>query len=250
MNISIEVRAELLKSVGSIARRMPEVLPHLKGAARWLTFYEPPRAGLAVKTVDYYRSALEGLIRDLYNHNIEFDFLDKLAGLASSQINEAVSFAWEDSGIGGDLPAYLGQMAIGMFANEYEFATRLYNDVLEARDNDEPIDALLARADLWANRFNDAYNAAVSLIAEHMGTKLRWEFGDTEHCETCLHLNGIVTYANVWNDCHVHPQAPPNDKLECGGWRCQCRLVQTDDRATPSARDRILGIVYSAVGTK
>lgn len=49
-------------------------------------------------------------------------------------------------------------------------------------------------------------------------------------------LNGIVAYAREWNEYGIHPQSPPNDLLECGGWRCQCRLVSTAKRVTPKAK--------------
>lgn len=99
------------------------------------------------------------------------------------------------------------------------------------------------RLDLWANRYNDVYNIAISRSADEK-TKEIWVFGDTDHCTSCEKLNGIVAYHREWVEYGLQPQNPPNDKLECGGWRCQCQLVPTDQRVTPKAkRLRILAEV-------
>jgi hypothetical protein len=66
--------------------------------------------------------------------------------------------------------------------------------------------------------------------------KFKWVLGPTEHCTTCAKLEGLVKRGSWWRD-NVLPQNPPNEKLECGGWRCQCNLEATDQRVsrrTPS----------------
>lgn len=46
-----------------------------------------------------------------------------------------------------------------------------------------------------------------------------------EHCSDCAKLNGTVLTANEWKRTGIEPQSPA---LQCGGWRCGCRLQQTD----------------------
>ena len=113
-------------------------------------------------------------------------------------------------------------------------------DVMVARiqwHDEEHINAFINRAEIWANRYNDVVNRSIVVTKEQ---KLLWVFGDTDHCTTCEQLNGIVALSSIWEDLGVHPQNPPNDKLECGGWRCQCTLIPTANRQTYGARDAIM----------
>lgn len=97
-------------------------------------------------------------------------------------------------------------------------------------DHDKPsgtkIEVVLARADLWANRYNDVYNQALT----HFGAdeKLEWAYGKTEHCVTCNALNGWVKRASFWqkfyDETGIRPQA---EALACHGYRCQCKLRPT-----------------------
>ena len=59
---------------------------------------------------------------------------------------------------------------------------------------------------------------------------LVWRLGRTEqHCSTCFALNGTVASATDWVISGIRPQAAPNARLECGGWRCDCSLDVTDE---------------------
>lgn len=87
----------------------------------------------------------------------------------------------------------------------------------------------LARGETWVTTWRTAYAKAQAMACGNR--KLEWMLGDAEHCSSCLKLAGKVKRANYWRD-HVLPQNPPNDQLECGGWRCQCRLVPTDAPAS------------------
>jgi hypothetical protein len=82
------------------------------------------------------------------------------------------------------------------------------------------------RLDLWIARFADMQNRAKLILGKD--TKFEWVYGDTEHCDTCQMLNGFVKRASFWNKYGVHPGQPPNPKLQCGGWRCQCQLNPTE----------------------
>ena len=70
-----------------------------------------------------------------------------------------------------------------------------------------------------------------------------WVYGETEHCETCRQLNGIVARATEWQRIGVRPQNAPNGLLDCGGWNCQCAINPTTQRRTPGAYDKIIGII-------
>lgn len=56
--------------------------------------------------------------------------------------------------------------------------------------------------------------------------RYRWQLGATEqHCETCLKLSGKVLTASEWRAAGIAPQSRD---LDCGGWNCDCVLIETD----------------------
>jgi len=99
-----------------------------------------------------------------------------------------------------------------------------------------------SRVDLWVSRYEDTKNEAILFYSEK-GQRLRWVYGDTQHCETCAQLNGIVAFASEWETAGVQPQSPPNELLECQGWHCACTLEPTDDRRSADALTRILDAI-------
>lgn len=186
---------------------------------------------------------ITSLVRSLYNETITApQFVDSMAALISRQITLAYRAAWKDEGTGGAMPDYLATASEDAILYQFDFVDKFARDIVDARIDEKPIDGLLARVPLWANRYDESYNAAMLLISEQSGGKLVWVYGDTDHCETCMGLNGIVAYASEWSEAGVQPQNAPNDSLECGGWRCQCRLEPTTARRTPKAIDKILRI--------
>ena len=85
--------------------------------------------------------------------------------------------------------------------------------------------SVYGRLDTWINRYRDLTNRAKAMACADM--KAEWTLGPTEHCPTCAKLAGKVKRMSYWQ-AHVMPQQPPNPNLECGGWNCQCVLVETD----------------------
>lgn len=205
------------------------------------------RAALEVdntKTYDYFLQQLEGLIEGVYDGNLGGEFIDIMANLISGQLTQAFEQAWADEEGDGDLPDYLTGPLEEMILGQFDHVDQLYRDVVDARVDEQPIDALLARAALWANQWTSAYNEAVRLITLENGGNLEWVEGDTQDkCETCLALNGIVAPASVWDELGVHPQGFPNDVLACKGGHCDCKLEPTDKRKSPKAYDLILAAV-------
>jgi hypothetical protein len=79
------------------------------------------------------------------------------------------------------------------------------------------------------------------MVTAGVGAKLQWVYGDTDHCETCLSLNGLVAYASEWAASPYHPQQPPNDYLDCGGWKCKCKLEPTNKKRSKNIAE-VLGL--------
>jgi hypothetical protein len=197
-----------------------------------------------LKTYDYFLSTLTRMITAVYNGNMGGDFIDVMANLISGQLTQAFNQAWKDEENEGDLPDYLTGPLEEMILSEYDHVDGLYKDTVDARVDKTPIDPLLVRAAMWANRWTDAYNTAVALITKEQGGNMIWKLGETEqHCPECASLNGITARASEWDQLGVHPQQPPNEILTCGGWQCDCSLESTDKRRSPKAYNTIMNII-------
>lgn len=51
-----------------------------------------------------------------------------------------------------------------------------------------------------------------------------WYVGDTEHCSTCLGQDRQTRPRSEWLALAVRGVEPQGRGLECGGWKCQCRI--------------------------
>lgn len=227
--------------ITSIIRRavdlVPDVKPHLSDKARF-HLYQP-----AYKTYDYMLRQIEGLVNGVYSGNIAGQFIDTMANLISGQLTQAYQQAWKDEGDEGEFPAYLSDSLEAMILNQYDFVDGYYRAIVDARIDGTPIAPLLSRVQLWAQRWTEAYNEAVRLITKENGGNLIWIYGDTDHCDTCMNLNGIVMSAKEWDTLGVKPQSAPNNKLICKGWKCQCRLEPTEKKRSPGAYGRVEEII-------
>lgn len=216
--------------VSAAVYAVPSVITHL-GAG----FY---------KTYDYMLGVITHSVTSVYNGFMGGEFVDILQSLITGQLTQAFRQAWEDSGQTSFLlPPYLQSALDGMIqeATTFEYIYGYYTDIVDARLDGTPLQPLLARAQLWANRYNEAYNLAMSLIERENGGKLKWMLGATEqHCVTCAALDGIVAFAAEWEMAGVRPQGAPNGALQCGGWKCDCSLAPTAERRTRKAFDRIM----------
>lgn len=84
------------------------------------------------------------------------------------------------------------------------------------------------RATMWANKSLEPIYRQGLLSADANGM-YEWVLGATEeHCKTCLRMNGQIHRLKSYDDKGITPKS---DKLECGGWRCDCGLRRTTSRA-------------------
>ena len=195
------------------------------------------------KTYDYMLGVIRHSVQSVYNGWMGGEFVDILQSLIFGQMTQAYQQAWEDDGNTSlFLPDFLQNALAENIARNtnFDYLYQYYTDIIDARVDGTPIEPLLARASLWANRYTEAYNEANTIIASYTGGKMIWQLGATEqHCDTCGALHGIVAYANEWRALGVAPQQAPNSALSCGGWRCDCQLTATNERKTRNAVSRI-----------
>ena len=206
---------------------------------------------LGVKTAAYYLQVITRLVRTLYHGDIDLlQFTQIFGDLVQAQLTKAWADGMQANGLDpttdmtDELQAQLDKIILDEKVNITDFA----DEIVQASNlTGEPLAPLLARVDMWANRYDDVVNQATIATAA-MKDKLVWVYGDTDHCSECEQLNGIVAYASEWQRAQVAPQQPPNDALTCGGWRCQCHLDPTTDRHTVNALDKIIAIALGPTG--
>lgn len=233
-----------ISTIRTAIRLYPNIEPLLKDKARWIIATSEP-----YKTYDFFLSTLQRMVTNVYENRLGGDFIDIMASLIYGQLDQAYHQAWTDEGDGTDYPQYLADSFEEMYLGQYDFVDQFYRDIVDARIDQAPIEPLLQRITLWVNRWNEAYNEALRLIAADNGDNMIWQLGETEeHCPECNALNGIVARASDWESLNVHPQGAPNDKISCGGWQCGCSLTPTDKRRSPKAYDSILNIVGGQKG--
>lgn len=197
---------------------------------------------IAAKTYAYYLRTISSYVRTLYNGGSEGEFIDSMAELIPAQLTRAWNEGMRENGLDPveDMIEEWADKLEELILNEFDYVDNFAADITAAVSAGSGIDALLSRAEIWANRYNDVLNISILTTKEQ---KLKWILGATEeHCSTCSALNGIVAFASEWELSGVHPQNPPNAALECGGWRCDCSLEPTSERHTRGAWDRIMAV--------
>jgi len=175
------------------------------------------------------RSAIYGLWRGYYSR---YDFISEFTMSIQDYYRQAWYEGAAECGIRPDeLTTEERETLRRETLRDLFYVLDLASDIESgSKSNGGKLAPLYRRAELWINRYNAIRNMAKTMACQD--GKLRWEYGDTIHCSSCLKLNGRVYRASVWQKYDIHPQHP---SLECGGWRCQCRLVPTDE---PTNRGR------------
>jgi hypothetical protein len=166
--------------------------------------------------------------RDYYTGKIDDGaWLDKSLAAVTEQMGRAWREGMRSNGLGPeDMDDEMQGMLDEIITSEQDHLTNLSDLINQQRASDAGMDAINARVDTWAARYPDVVNRA-KLASSPDNQRMIWVYGDTEHCDTCLMLNDKVLTAKEWRESGYQPQSPPNPKLDCGGWRCKCKLQKT-----------------------
>ena len=193
-----------------------------------------------VKTPDFYLRVLYTWVNDLSKGEVtQNEFVDKMAELIDQQLTRAWHEGMRANELTpNDMDAELQDQLTEIITNEYMYVDQFAADIAGGKYS---LAQLQNRAAIWANRYNDVVNQA-KLATAGLKDKYEWIYGDTEHCDTCADLNGLVATAKEWEISGIKPQNPPNGNLSCGGWKCQCRLQPTTKRRSTKVLDTLLTI--------
>jgi len=100
-------------------------------------------------------------------------------------------------------------------------------EILAAGLPDNAEDIAQDHAANYARTLQGIYNEAI-MMADRSRIAI-WRLGQTEdHCETCAGLDGNEHTLGWFLDNGYIPQQRGSTTLECGGWRCDCRIEDKD----------------------
>lgn len=203
-----------------------------------------------IKTEAMFLRQLWHYALELYRGGSEFTFLNDMIAAIGSQLTKAWREGADAVGVSPDEFTLSDDAIIqGIIEDEYNQVLKLGADILADKAAGMSVsdfrNKYKPRVEMWALRYTDTVNRAKAHFGKKI--KLEWVMGETEeHCATCNRLNGMVAWADEWETAGVFPQNPPNDALECGGWRCGCRLEKTDKRRSPNALSTLLDMRVAA----
>jgi len=147
-------------------------------------------------------------------------------------VNDAFTVAfiagWADAGA-SELTDEARNAINDHISQETQFVEALFVQLKALREDDEiGMDDKLASAQAHADRYAQTL-VGVYALGKMMGAPERdgkWRLGATEqHCSTCAGLNGQVHPLSWYLENGYIPQERGSSTLECGGWNCDCTIV-------------------------
>lgn len=187
------------------------------------------------KSISQFRIGIRAAVRGLWAGQIDlFTFVDSMLSTIERRLAQAWDIGARECGISRDEMTLAELEARQDFINsQFEFLFPFGKDI-EARNRASGVGRLrehLVRSEVWINRYEQAKNQGKAMACRDK--KLKWILGVAEHCGSCLKLNGRVKRASFWQSSGVLPRVANASFLDCGGWRCQCSLIVTQDPVTP-----------------
>lgn len=194
-----------------------------------------------IKTQAYYQTSMETAVREFYRGDIDAgDFIDEMIRLIEGQLRRAWNEGMRKNELdpSKDMTDEWEGILQDAIDSELDHVLDFAQAIEDAKNPENPDDFdptgfrdFYHRVALWANRYNEIVSLA--LITTKPEERYVWILGPTEHCWTCATLAGTVAKGSDWKASGIRPQNPPNKRLECGGWNCQCSLQKTKAPLTP-----------------
>jgi hypothetical protein len=188
------------------------------------------------KDASGYTNAIRSAVRGLWTGEYDYDwFFDSMiTAIRSHQLGLPAAWA-------------TGAKECGVFPNEYTQPERValeqaivyelqwidgFAGAIEegSKANGGQLGPLMARAAIWTCRWEGVKAQAMAMACADK--KLKWVYGDTQHCSSCAKLNGKIKRASYWNERGILPRVHGADYLSCNGFRCRCVLQPTDEPAS------------------
>jgi hypothetical protein len=133
------------------------------------------------KSVSNYKARLISLVRSLYNSSDVGAFASGMTEAITDNLTQAWEFGAKQCGIAPDelTPEELAELQ-SIINNSLAYIDSLAEAILTGKLSGKTADDFMYRIDMWANRWNEAYNQARTMACGDK--KLVWVLGDTDHC--------------------------------------------------------------------
>ena len=176
----------------------------------------------AIKTTSYYDRVMWKAVRDAYSGLLTaYEFEDIMLKQISFQFRRGWLAGLRELGL-SMTPEMEAELQAAM-VEEIGYVQKLMDDIRQAAIDESGHDQFRDRVRMWAHRYDEMRNRA--LLFAGGNTLLTWEYGATEdHCTDCKEYESTTRTAIDWQKY----EAPQSRELECGGWRCDCKLVIVD----------------------
>lgn len=184
--------------------------------------------GLKKKQIDddvtEYEELLQELAEDALNDRIsQAEFLDEAGILVAQQV--LLAFLEGSEKTTNQLTDRDREVIDLQTDENLDALPQFYNDILGFEGNEEPEVNIENRVRMWGNSIFGVFTLGI-LHGIREGQHMAWVLGATDHCDTCLDLSTIVATRAEWRDSGWHTQSR---ELDCHGYRCQCRIVETEN---------------------
>lgn len=182
------------------------------------------------KSLSSYQASIRSAIRGLWAGEFTaFGFIDTMRATLERELRRGWNEGAQECGIAEN------ELTESEIQARQDFINSQFQHLLGVaafiEQNDRASGGLLGtsfrRGELWINRYEEARQRAKSMACTDK--KMKWVLGAAEHCQSCLKLSGKVKRASFWYDKRILPRVAAADYLECGGYRCQCSLEETDE---------------------
>ena len=178
---------------------------------------------LAAKTLQYYRRVFVTNVNNLYSDRVTVnEFNNTMATLIYNQLFAAWREGMVNVGLDPkkDFTQKMSNIVSQIAGEELEYLLNFSLDIIAARAN-ENLSSIMARVDMWANRYIDVVNR--SEIFCKPNDLFQWRLGATEqHCVDCAGYAGRIMTGREW----AQEKQPQSRALACSGYNCDCTLVQ------------------------
>lgn len=185
-----------------------------------------------------YRRSIRSAVHSLWDGTSDiFGFVDNMVITINRGLTRAFYDASTECGI---LPSELTMEERTRLAweinSEINYVIDFGNAIIDgSKANGGKVGPLYDRAEMWCNRYEGVKSIARSMTCGDV--KLKWVMNPLkEHCSSCLMLDGRVYRASIWKKYNIEPRSRD---LACGGYKCGCRFIQTNDPITKGYPPRI-----------
>lgn len=211
---------------------MSDASTHLTQAIEYAALWLEQRQGVTIKSIAQvvreYRDELTNIVYDVFNGRSDAtDMRRAHKALLKSHAEPVYIEGMNEGGLkeedfDEDDLAQIEEDVGDWLGKQIDEVNGFAKDTAAAAKDKDLRHAILDRLEMWVDSLRTLgdMGKAYALKSE----KGEWRYGDTEHCDTCLKLNGKVHRVSWFLDRGYIPGENGSETLDCKGFKCQCGI--------------------------